>query len=117
MKPIIYTIDASGRTLGHVASEASQALLGKKSVHFMKNQILPITVVVENASKLSIPPKRLADKVYVHYTGYPGGLRKTTLPMRLDKKGVEFVLRKTIQGMMHRTKLRNPRMKKLIIKL
>lgn len=110
-----YTIDASGRTLGRVASDAAQALLGKKSVHYVKNLVLPVSVTITNASKLSINEKRVAGKSYTHYTGYPGGLRTTSMAMLRDKKGIEEVVRKTVDGMIPRNKLRKERMKRLSI--
>ena len=60
VEPITYTIDASGRSLGRVASEAAQALLGKKSAQYVKNFVLPVTVNIVNAAKLSISEKREA---------------------------------------------------------
>lgn len=116
MKATTYTIDATGRTLGRVASEAASALLGKKSVHFIKNEVLPVNVIVENVEKLSIPERRLNEKEYVHFTGHVGGLRTTTLPVLIEKKGIVHVFRKTVEGMIPRNKLRDARMKKLVIK-
>lgn len=116
MKPTTYTIDATGRTLGRVASEAASALLGKKSVHFMKNEILPVSVVVENVEKLSIPERRLGEKTYRHFTGHVGGLREITLPEMIAKKGIAYVFKQTVDGMIPRNKLRNGRMKNLVIK-
>lgn len=113
--PSEHTIDATDRTLGRVASEAAHALLGKRSVHFVKNQSLPITVIVKNASKMHLPARRTAGKIYTHYTGYPGGLRETSMAEMITKKGIGEVLRKTIDGMIPRNKLRTPRMKHLII--
>ena len=115
LKTITYTVDAKGRTLGRVASEAASALLGKKSVHFVKNLVLPVEVSIINASKLSLPEKRVAGKSYVHYTGYPGGLRTTSMAMLVTKKGVEEALRKAVDGMLPRNKLRKERMKRLKI--
>lgn len=114
--PTTHTIDATDRTLGRVASEAAHALLGKRSAHFVKNAAMPITVVIENASKLHLPKKRQVGKVYTHYTGYPGGLREVRMDMLIDKKGIEEVVRKTVDGMIPRNKLRTPRMKHLIVK-
>ena len=57
--PIEYTIDAKGRTLGRVASEAAQALLGKKSAHYVRNKVLPVKVTIINAKKLSIQEKKI----------------------------------------------------------
>ena len=96
--PTIYTIDATDRTLGRVASEAAHALLGKRSVHFAKNIAFPGKVIIENASKLNIPAKRSAEKKYAHYTGYPGGLRETTMDEMIAKKGIEEVVKKRSTG-------------------
>jgi large subunit ribosomal protein L13 len=115
MEPVTYTIDASGRTLGRVASEAAQALLGKKSAHFVKNVVLPIKVVITNAGKLRITEKRAAGKVYTRYTGYPGGLYMTSMKDMMAKKGIEEVVIKTVDGMIPRNKLRKERMKRLTV--
>lgn len=113
VKPLTYTIDASGKTLGRVASDAAQALLGKKSAQFVKNKVLPVTVTIENAKKLRIPEKKVLEKTYVRYTGYPGGLRTMKLSEFIQKKGITEVLKKTVDGMLPRNKLRKERMKRL----
>lgn len=110
-----YTVDASGRTLGRVASEAAQALLGKRSAHFVKNKVLPVKVTIVNAKKLVLSERRIAGKVYKHYTGYPGGLRETSMKDLLEKKGVSAVLTKAVDGMLPRNMLRKERMKRLSI--
>lgn len=114
-EPTTYTIDATDRTLGRVASEAAHALLGKRSVHFAKNQAMPITVVIENASKLHLPLRRVQGKVYTRYTGYRAGLRETRMDVMIEKKGIAEVVKKTVDGMIPRNKLRAPRMKHLIV--
>jgi len=113
--PTTYTIDATDRTLGRVASEAAHALLGKRSALFSKNQALPVTVVVENAGKMHLPERRTKGKVYLHYTGYPGGQREMRMDEMIAKKGVAEVLKKTIDGMIPRNKLRKPRMQNLVV--
>jgi large subunit ribosomal protein L13 len=113
--PVTYTIDATDRTLGRVASEAANALLGKRSVRFTKNMALPVTVVVENAGKMHLPTRRTEGTVYTHYTGYPAGLRSATMAEMIAKKGIADVVRKTVDGMIPRNKLRAPRMKNLIV--
>ena len=113
--PISYTIDAKGKRLGRVASDAAQALLGKKSAKFVKNKVLPVTVTIENASKLMIPEKKVLEKTYVRYTGYPGGLRTLTMKQFIEKKGVKEVVKKTVDGMLPRNSLRKERMKRLIV--
>lgn len=114
--PTTYTIDATDRTLGRVASEAAHALLGKRSVHFAKNQALPITVVIENAGKLHLTDRRTKGKVYLRYTGYPGGQREVRMDEMLAKHGIGEVVKKTVDGMIPRNKLRKPRMMNLVVK-
>jgi len=110
-----YVIDATNRTLGRVASEAASVLLGKKSIDFVKYRVLPVRVTIENAKKLWLSERRIAGKDYTHYTGYPGGLRTTSMSDLLEKKGVSEVLCKAVSGMLPRNKLRNERMKRLTI--
>jgi large subunit ribosomal protein L13 len=110
-----YTVDAQGRSLGRVASEAASALLGKKSVHFVKNLVIPTEVNIINGSKMAMSEKRISGKIYVHYTGYPGGLRETPMSRMIDNKGIEEVLRTAVDGMLPRNKLRKDRMKRLTI--
>lgn len=114
-QPTTHVIDATDRTLGRVASEAASALLGKRSVHFAKNQALPVTVTVNNAAKIHLPSRRIKSKVYVRYTGHPGGLYETSMEEMLTKKGIAAVVNKTVEGMIPRNKLRKPRMKNLIV--
>lgn len=113
--PVAYTIDAKGRTLGRVASEAAQALLGKKSVHYVKNKVLPVTVTIVNASKMNISEKRIDMKTYSRYTGYPGGLKFFTMTDVIKKTGYKGLLTKTVDGMIPRNSLRKERMKRLTI--
>ena len=110
-----YTIDASGQSLGRVASAAASILLGKASASYVQNQILPVEVTITNAGKLKMTEKRIAGKEYTHYTGYPGGLRFTSLSMLIEKRGVAEALRKAVDGMIPRNKLRKERMKRLTI--
>ena len=118
LKPIAttHTIDATDRTLGRVASEAAHALLGKRSAQNSVHLAHPVTVIIENASKLNLPTRRIMGKAYTHYTGYPGGLRSERMDEVIAKKGVEEVVRRTVDGMIPRNRLRAPRMKHLVIK-
>lgn len=114
-QPTTHTIDATDRTLGRVASEAAHALLGKRSVHFAQNQAIPVTVTINNAAKLHLPARRTKGKVYTRYTGYPGGFYEMRMDEMITKKGIAEVLKKTIDGMIPRNKLRKPRMKNLVV--
>jgi len=115
MDKTTHTIDATNRTLGRVASEAAHALLGKRSVHFVKHIAMPMTVTIANAGKIRFPAGRQEGKVYTRYSGYPAGLYKMTMKEMITKKGITEVVRKTVDGMIPRNKLRAPRMKNLIV--
>ena len=110
-----YVIDASGRPLGRVASEAASVILGKNSPQYVQNEVLPVTVTVTNASKMQLHEKRVAQKEFTHYTGSPGGLRTTSMTKMIADKGISEVLRKAIDGMIPRNKLRKERMKRVTI--
>ncbi len=113
--PSLHIIDATDRTLGRVASEAASALLGKRSAHFAKNQAIPVTVTVNNAGKLHLSARRTKGKVYTRYTGYPGGLYAMSMEEMIAKKGIAEIVKKTVDGMIPRNKLRKPRMKNLVV--
>lgn len=110
-----HIIDAQGKNIGRVATEAAHILLGKNTTDFQKNVVVNTTVKIVNADQLSISPKKASEKIYTHYTGYPGGLRKKTLKEVREKKGIEEVLRKAVYGMLPGNRLRAKRMKNLII--
>lgn len=111
----VFTVDASGRTLGRVASEAASILLGKKSVTYTQNQVLPLEVKIVNASKVRIPERRMNEKTYRWFTGQVDGLREITLPNLIASKGIEYVIAQTVDGMIPRNKLRKERMKRLSV--
>lgn len=115
VETITYTVDAKGRTLGRVASEAASALLGKKSAHYVQNKVLPVEVTITNAGALVIGEKKLKQKEYDWFTGHVGGRRVITLDKLIEKKGIEEVIRKAVDGMIPRNKLRKERMKRLTI--
>lgn len=111
----MFVIDAAGRSLGRVASEAASVILGKKSVTYVQNEILPVEVTITNASKMKLTEKRVDQKEFTHYTGYPGGLRTTSMRNMMATKGISEVLRKAVDGMIPRNKLRKERMKRVTI--
>lgn len=111
-----YTIDAQKKSIGRVATEAAHVLMGKDNPNFKKNIVTDVVVKIINSDSLNISPKKASTKIYTHYTGYPGGLRKQTLEDIKEKKGIEEVIRKAVYGMLPGNKLRAKMMKHLIIK-
>lgn len=115
MTDTAYKIDAKGKKLGRVATEAAFVLLGKNSPHFVKHKIISPKVEIVNAAKLDITEKKAKTKEYLRYSGYPGGLTRERLDMRAKRKGYKTLLEDAIYGMLPKNKLRKGRMKLLII--
>jgi len=108
-------IDATGKAIGRVATEAANVLRGKNTVDFVKHLTPNITVKIINASHLDVTQKKLKEKIYHHYTGNPGGLRKTPLGRMVEKKGWAEPLKKAVYGMLPANRLRAVMIKNLII--
>ncbi len=79
------TIDASGKVLGRIASHVAYTLLGKNTPSYRPDVISGEKVIVENASKIRVTGRKLDQKIYAHFSGYPGGLRITPLKEKLQK--------------------------------
>lgn len=110
-----HTIDAKGKKIGRIATEAAHYLMGKNTAHFAKNVAPDIEVEIVNAGAIDIHPKKYVQKEYKRYSGYPGGLKHTKLQDVIEKKGHEEVIRKAVYGMLPGNRLRAVRMKKLTI--
>ena len=111
----VTSIDATGTTIGRVATQAAIALMGKDEPTYERHMITGGSVVIVNASKIKIDPRKLDTVKYAQYSGYPGGLRYETLAQVLEKKGIEEVLRRAVYGMLPGNKLRSEIMKKLSV--
>ena len=112
----MHTIDASGRTLGRVASEAASHLIGKRLPSYRRG-VLPInmSVIIRNAGKLRISERKKNFTKYVAYSGYAGGLKTTTLGELLPRKGITEAVSRTVSGMLPKNKLREQAMKRLSV--
>jgi large subunit ribosomal protein L13 len=110
-----FTFDATDKKLGRLATEIAVILMGKNDPAYQPNQVAPHKVVVSNASKLAIPAKKLEEKTYAKYSGYPGGLKHVPMNKVVEKKGYSEVLRKAVYGMLPSNKLRNEMMKNLTV--
>ncbi len=109
-----HTIDAKGKRLGILATEAAMVLNGKDSADFARNLIADVTVTITNVSKLDIPEKKKIE-IYQSYSGYPGGRKTETLGHLADRRGYAEVVRRTIGGMLPNNKLKKQLLKRLII--
>ncbi|MDD2935292.1 MAG: 50S ribosomal protein L13 [Candidatus Pacebacteria bacterium] len=110
-----YTIDAKGKKLGRIATEAATLLMGKNSPDFTRNTVADVKVNITNASKLDADAKKMDTKLYNRYTGFPGGLRTDKMLKIVEKKGMGEIIKKAVHGMLPSNKLRAIMMKNLII--
>ena len=115
MKQEIKTINAEGRTLGRVASEAAMSLMGKTKASFERNKYCGFPVKITNASKLKITTKKLAEIYHTRYSGMRGGLRITHGTETMEKKGLKELIRLATYQMLPDNKLRREMMKNLKI--
>jgi len=107
-----YVVDASGKTLGRLASEIAKVLSGKNKPTYTQFLDMGDNVIVVNAEKIVVTGKKLDDKVYTHHTGYIGGLKQTTLKKMLETKP-EAVLTHAVKGMLPKNTLGRSMMRKL----
>lgn len=114
-KKDLKTIDASGRTLGRVASEVAMSLMGKTAPTFERNKYSGFPVKVVNASKIKITTKKLAEIQHQRYSGIPGGLRTTKGAETVEKKGLKELVKLATFQMLPDNKLRRVMMKHLTI--
>jgi large subunit ribosomal protein L13 len=107
-----YVVDASGETLGRLASRIAHVLRGKHKPTFTPHLDMGDHVIVVNAEKVAVTGRKEERKVYYRHTGYPGGLRTTTYREMMEKHP-ERVIRKAVRGMLPRNVLGRQTMKKL----
>lgn len=107
-----YIVDAQGQTLGRLAAKIAAVLKGKHKVIYSPSMDTGDFVVVINAEKLAVTGRKLDDKKYYRFTGYPGGLREITLRDQLAKHP-ERVLQAAVKGMLPHNRLGRQMVKKL----
>lgn len=88
-----YLVDASGKTLGRLASRVASLLIGKGKPVFACDQISGDQVVVINAKKIHVTGKKTENKIYKHYSGYPGGQKTYTFEELMAKQPTEIITR------------------------
>ena len=109
-----FVLDASGQTLGRLATRIATMLRGKHKPLYAPNLDTGDFVVVVNSGKIAVTGNRLDDKLYRRHTGYPGGLKAITLRRMLEIHP-ERVIRFAVKGMLPKNKLGRQMLKKLKI--
>ena len=109
-----YVVDATGMTLGRLASEIASVLRGKKKPIFTPHIDTGDYVIVINAEKISVTGKKLDQKIYYKHSDYVGGMKETTLKEKLAKKPEE-VIEHAVKGMLPKGPLGREMYKKLFV--
>ncbi len=107
-------VDATGQTLGRLATQIATALRGKHKPEYTPHCDVGDFVVVVNAEKIAVTGKKRDEKLYHRYSGYPGGLRTRTFSEMLDRRPEE-PLRLAVKGMLPRNRIARAQLRKLKI--
>lgn len=115
MEKKIYKIDATGKKLGRIATQATALLIGKNLVEYARNKVFNVEVIIENAGKLDIFEGKLKT-IYKRYSGFPGGLYEKSMEQIIERKGKGPLLKLAISGMIPNNKLKSRIIRNLVIK-
>ena len=99
-----YVIDASGKTLGRLATKAADVLSGKLNPQYVPYIDVGDHVIVINAEKVRLTGLKAGQKLYRRYTGFPGGLREESFT-RLLKRRPEAIIEQAVKGMLPKSKM------------
>ena len=107
-----YLIDAKGKVLGRLATRIAMILRGKTKAIYTPHVDTGDQVIVINASEVAVTGRKLEQKLYRRYSGYPGGLKEENLETMLKRKPEEVIMR-AVKGMLPHNKLGREMLKKL----
>src|SRR4030043_1114025 len=107
-----HLVDANGKTLGRLASRVAILLRGKHKPTFTPHMDVGDFVVVVNADKVALTGNKWKQKLYIHHSGYPGGLKSISAEKMKEKKP-ERLITMAVQGMLPKNKLGRKLLKKL----
>jgi large subunit ribosomal protein L13 len=105
-------VDATGQTLGRLATRIADALRGKRKPEYTPHVDTGDFVIVVNAEKIAVTGSKLTEKRYWRHSGYPGGIKSRTLEEQLRRRPEE-VIRHAVKGMIPRTRLGRKQLTKL----
>ena len=94
-----YVVDATGHTLGRLATEVAKVLIGKNKPTYTPSMDTGDYVIVINADQIKVTGKKLDQKIYYNHSDYVGGMRETTLREKMAKKP-EDVIYLAVKGML-----------------
>lgn len=105
-------IDADGKVLGRIATQAARFLMGKHRADYTGHVATPVYVVITNAAKVRVSGSKETQKMYRRHSGYPGHLKERPL-WRQREKDPTKIIQLAVSGMLPKNNLRKVRMNHL----
>jgi len=109
-----YVVDGTNQTVGRMCARIAAILRGKNKASYTPHVDTGDFIIVINAGKVVLTGKKLDQKVYDHYTGYPGGLKEESA-ISLIKRKPEDVIERAVKGMLPKNRLGRKMFKKLFV--
>lgn len=109
-----YVVDGTNQTVGRLASKIAAVLRGKNKAYYTPHVDCGDNVIIINAERVLLTGNKFHDKVYMNYTGYPGGQKKEAAE-DLIKRRPEVLMERAVKGMLPKNKLGRKMVKKLFV--
>lgn len=109
-----HLIDVQDKVLGRITTSISQLLMGKSKPYFVPNLDCGDYVIVINAAKVTVTGKKRDQKMYMRYSGFPGGLKSKSFDL-VQKEDPKRIITEAVSGMLPQNKLRASMLKRLYV--
>jgi large subunit ribosomal protein L13 len=109
-----YVVDGTNQTVGRMCAKIASVLRGKNKAYYTPHVDCGDFIIVTNCEKIKFTGNKLDDKLYIHYSGYPGGQKEETAK-HLIKRRPEAVIERAVKGMLPKNRLGRKLYKKLFV--
>jgi large subunit ribosomal protein L13 len=109
-----YVVDGTNQTVGRMCAKIAAVLRGKNKAYFTPHVDCGDNVIIINADKVVFTGNKLEDKIYINFSGYPGGKKEETASSLL-KRRPDAVLERAVKGMLPKNRLGRKMIKKLYV--
>ena len=109
-----YVVDGTNQTVGRIASKIASVLRGKNKAYYTPHVDCGDYIIVLNAEKVVFTGKKLEQKQYINYSGFPGG-KKEEVAENLLKRRPEVIMERAVKGMLPKNRLGRKMIKKLFV--
>ena len=109
-----YVVDGANQTVGRMCAKIAAILRGKNKAYYTPHVDTGDYIIVVNAEKIVLTGKKIDQKMYDHFTGYPGGLKEETAA-NLQKRRPEVMVERAVKGMLPKNRLGRKMYKKLFV--